>query len=364
MQKTDREASVQALIEPMRELAKRIAASDALFEQMAVLTTGYQPNPEQEQQEISYYDYPVLKQPFWRWEIIWYFFFGGLAAGCYVIATIASLFGSKEDRVVTRTGYYLSLLTLLPCPVLLVKDLGRPERFLNMMRMFKVKSPMSMGVWGLLGFSAFSGTTAIIQAAKDGVLGHWWGARLLAALPQKLISMPGSLFGIFLGGYTGVLLTATSVPLWSRSKLLGGIFVSSAFSTSTALISVVLRLTGAPHRVLHKLENMEWMAMLVEGVGLLTFLRESGRAARPLVGTGPNEHGMTFWRFMFGGGLALPWILQTLALFGRGRGKGKAGGVVISMMVLVGGYFLRRTMIEAGHASSRDARATLWNARR
>ena len=88
------------------------------------------------------------------------------------------------------------------------------------------------------------------------------------------------------------------------------------------------------------------------------------KAARPLVGTGPNEHGMTFWRFMFGGGLVVPWILQTLALFGRGKGKGKAGGVVISMMVLVGGYFLRRTMIEAGHTSSRDARATLWNARR
>jgi formate-dependent nitrite reductase membrane component NrfD len=364
MHKTSKDVSVQPSTRPVRELAKRIAASDVLFEQMAALTTGYQPNPEQEQQEISYYDYPVLKQPFWRWEIIWYFFFGGLAAGCYVIATIASLFGSKEDRVVARTGYYLSLLTLLPCPVLLVKDLGRPERFLNMMRMFKVKSPMSMGVWGLLGFSAFSGTTAVIQAAKDGVLGHWWGTKLLAALPQKLISMPGSLFGVFLGGYTGVLLTATSVPLWSRSKLLGGIFISSALSTSTALISVVLRLTGAPHKVLHKLENMEWMAMLVEGVGLLAFLRESGRAARPLVGTGPNEHGMTFWRFMFGGGLALPWVLQTLTLFGRGKGKGRAGGVIISMMVLVGGYFLRRTMIEAGHTSSRDARTTLWNARR
>jgi formate-dependent nitrite reductase membrane component NrfD len=125
---------------------RRLTASDVLFEQMAVLTTGYQPHPEQEQQKISYYDYPVLKQPFWRWEIIWYFFFGGLAAGCYVMATIASLFGSKEDRVVARTGYYLSLLTLLPCPVLLIKDLGRPERFLNMMRMFKVKSPMSIGV--------------------------------------------------------------------------------------------------------------------------------------------------------------------------------------------------------------------------
>ncbi len=364
MQKISTDIAAQPFVEPLRAMVRRITSGDALFEQMATLTTGYQPDPEQEQKEVSYYDYPVLKQPFWRWEIIWYFFFGGLAAGCYVLATIASLFGSKEDRVVVRTGYYLSLLMLLPCPILLVKDLGRPERFLNMLRIFKVKSPMSMGVWGLLGFSAFSGITAVIEAAKNGILGHWWGARLLAALPQKLISMPGSLFGVFLGGYTGVLLTATSVPLWSRSKLLGGIFISSAISTSTALISVVLRLTGAPPKVLHKLENMEWMTMLVEGMGLLTFLRQSGRAARPLVGTGPNEHGMTFWRFMFGGGLALPWILQTLALFGRKKSQGRVGGLLISMLVLVGGYFLRRTMVEAGHASSRDARGTLWNARR
>lgn len=363
MQKARKEVSIRPLLEPMKSIGD-LTASETLFEQLATLTTGYRPDPEQEQQEVSYYDYPVLKQPFWRWEIIWYFFFGGLAAGSYVIATIASLFGSKEDRVVARTGYYLSLLMLLPCPALLIKDLGRPERFLHMMRMFKVKSPMSMGVWGLLGFSFFSGTTAVIQAAKDGILGRWWGARLLAALPQKLISMPGSLFGVFLGGYTGVLLTATSVPLWSRSKLLGGIFVSSAISTSTALISVVLRLIGAPHKVLHKLENMEWMAMLVEGAGLLAFLRGSGRAARPLVGTAPGEHGMTFWRFMFGGGLALPWLLQTLSLFRRGEEQRNRGGLFVSLLVLVGGYFLRRTMIEAGHTSSRDARTTLWNARR
>jgi len=183
-------------------------------------------------------------------------------------------------------------------------------------------------------------------------------------LPQKLISVPGTAFGLFLGGYTGVLLTATSVPLWSRSKLLGGIFVSSAMSTSTALISIVLRMVGAPSRVLHKLENMEWMAMLVELTGLLAFLRGSGRAARPLVGTAPGEHGMTFWRFMLGGGLVLPWLLQTLSLFGRRQSKHNKGGMIVSVLVLVGGYFLRRTMIEAGHTSSRDARTTLWNARR
>lgn len=335
-----------------------------LLEQMATLTTGYVPDSEQELQEQSYYDYPVLKPPFWRWEIVWYFFLGGLAAGCYVIASIASLFGSSEDRIVARTGYYLSLLALLPCPVLLIKDLGRPERFLNMMRIFKFKSPMSMGVWGLLSFSLFSGITAVIQAARDGIFGRWWGPRLIAALPQKLLAIPGTGFGVFLGGYTGVLLAATSVPLWSRSKLLGAIFVSSAISTSAALISLTLRIFRAPVSTLHKLERLEWTAMLLEMVELLRFLQNSGRAARPLVGTGPKEQGALFWRFMLGGGLVLPWLLQSLSLIGARSKRANTSGIVISLLVLMGGYFLRRTMIDAGRTSSQDARTTLWNARR
>src|SRR6266704_5825043 len=187
-------------------IQKRLSPSNAV-ERLATFTTGYTPNPERELQEPSYYDYPVLKAPVWRWEIIWYFFFGGLAAGCYVIASIAALFGSREDRAVARTGYYLSLLSVLPCPILLTKDLGRPERFLHMLRIFKVKSPMSMGTWGLVSFSLFSGITAVIQAARDGIFGHWWGPRLLASFPQKVLALPGSILGVFLGGYTGVLLT-------------------------------------------------------------------------------------------------------------------------------------------------------------
>lgn len=344
---------------PNRALPATIA------EQLATIATGYTPDPEHEQQEPSYYDYPVLKAPVWSWEIIWYFFFGGLAAGCYVIASIAALFGSREDRAVARVGYYLSLLSVLPCPMLLIKDLGRPDRFLHMVRIFKVKSPMSMGTWGLVSFSFFSGVTAVIQAAQDGIFGHWWGSRLLAALPQRFVAIPGSALGVFLGGYTGVLLTATSIPLWSRSKLLGGVFISSAVSTSSALISFVLRLTRTPTRVLHKLERLEWVALLVEMAGLFVFLRGTGRAARPLVGTGPTEHGRTFWSFVAGTGLVLPWILQTLLLFaGRSTKRRSGRGIVISLLVLIGGYFLRRTMIEAGHSSSADARTTLWNAKR
>ena len=344
-------------------IMERLAPQD-FVERLATLTTGYTPDAQNEIQEPTYYDRAVLKEPSWHWEIIWYFFFGGLAAGCYLIATIAALFGSREDRAVVRTGYYLSLLTLLPCPVLLIKDLGRPERFLHMLRMFKVKSPMSMGTWAVVTFSFFSGTTAIIQAARDGLLGRWWGARLLAALPQGLIALPGIAAGFFLGSYTGVLLVATSIPLWSRSKLLGGIFLTSAFSTSSALISIVLRLTRAPLSSLHKLERLEWAAMLIEMIGILAFLRGSGRTARPLVGTAPTEHGLTFWRFFIGAGLVLPWLLQTLSLLGGRRSRFMGRGLLISLLVLVGGYFLRRTMIEAGHTSSKDARTTLWNAKR
>src|SRR5258708_39463541 len=164
--------------------------ANTLAEQLATLTTGYTPDLEREQQEPTYYDYPVLKAPIWRWEIVWYFFLGGLAAGCYVIASIAALFGSQEDRVVARTGYYLSLLALLPCPPLLIKNLGRPERFLHMLRIFKVKSPLSMGTWGLVSFSLFRGLTAQNQAAHDGLLRRWSGARLLATLPQGLLALP------------------------------------------------------------------------------------------------------------------------------------------------------------------------------
>jgi formate-dependent nitrite reductase membrane component NrfD len=115
--------------------------------------------------------------------------------------------------------------------------------------------------------------------------------------------------------------------------------------------------------VLRKLEQLECIALLVEMASLFAFLRGAGRAARPLVGTAPREHGRTFWVFVFGGGLVLPWLLQTGSLLGGRSGKGHGGrGLVLALLVLLGGYVLRRTIIEAGQTSSQDARTTLWHA--
>ena len=100
-----------------------------VIERLATLTRAIHLTSNRSLRGTSYYDYPVLKQPTWRWEIIWYFFFGGLAAGCYVIASIASLFGSKEDRVVAVLVIIFRCWHSCPVPPLLIKGPGKPERF-------------------------------------------------------------------------------------------------------------------------------------------------------------------------------------------------------------------------------------------
>src|SRR5947209_13705593 len=84
----------------------------------------------------TYYDLPVIKAPHWRWLVILYFFFGALAGGTYAIASLADLF--SRDRTLIRAARYLSMAALLPSPPLLILDLGRPERFLHMMRIVKL----------------------------------------------------------------------------------------------------------------------------------------------------------------------------------------------------------------------------------
>ena len=86
----------------------------------------------------------LLQSSHWPFLIDVYFFLGGLAGGAFVIATAASILNARRYRDVARVGYYLALLALLPCPLILIVDLGVPSRFLNMLMRFNTESPMSM----------------------------------------------------------------------------------------------------------------------------------------------------------------------------------------------------------------------------
>ena len=136
----------------------------------------------------DYYNMPLITKAHWSWEIVLYFFFGGVAGGSFLVAAAASLLGFQKDEPIVRVGRYLAFVSILISPVLLIKDLGRPERFVNMLRVLKLRSVMSIGTWALSTFGLFCGLATAHQAAKDGLL-NWFPllARLLKALPIKVI---------------------------------------------------------------------------------------------------------------------------------------------------------------------------------
>src|SRR5271163_499565 len=98
----------------------------------------------------SYYGLPALKPPTWTWEIPVYFFLGGICGVSGCMAFIAHLF--HVDPALIRVLLWVGFIGAIICPALLISDLGRPLRFLNMLRVFKWRSAMSMGSWILSGF--------------------------------------------------------------------------------------------------------------------------------------------------------------------------------------------------------------------
>jgi Polysulphide reductase, NrfD len=194
---------------------------------------------------------PMLHAPVWTWEVPVYFWFGGMAAGSSFIAVACDLAGDHRSAKIARG---VSLAALLPCPPLLVLDLGRPERFYNMLRIFKVRSPMSMGSWCL---SAFGGLLA--GAVGADLLGWHRTARTMGVATAAA--------GTYLGSYTGVLLASTAVPVWGRSRsFLGPIFISTATLTGASTTRLVLALSGMPanHATRAALGRVEDGAMAAE----------------------------------------------------------------------------------------------------
>ncbi len=168
---------------------------------------------------------PMMNAPVWTWEVPVYFWLGGLAAGASFVATAADLSGDEESAVLLRR---VALGAVVPCAPLLIADLGRPMRFLHMLRIFKPRSPMSMGAWCLF---AFSNTAA--GAVGADLLGRRREAKLLGGLTAFL--------GTYLGSYTGALLAATAVPVWGRSRaFLGPIFVCTAVGSGASVARIVL----------------------------------------------------------------------------------------------------------------------------
>jgi hypothetical protein len=180
----------------------------------------------------SYYGLPALKPPVWTWEVPLYFFIGGIAGVSSCIAFIANIF--HVDPALVRLSLWIALGGSAICPILLIADLGRPSRFLNMLRVFKLQSPMSMGVWILVAFSgcAFSamlGNELVLRGYGSlMVSGFRWCGEASAAVT-----------GLLLASYTGVLIGATAIPVWfMHRRFLPAHFLTSGLGGSSAILEL------------------------------------------------------------------------------------------------------------------------------
>lgn len=301
----------------------------------------------------GYYNYPVVRRPVWTWEVPTYFWLGGMAAGAYVTSSLAQNFGSADDRRAAAGGYYLAAAALLPCAPLLIADLGRPDRFHHMLRIFKPLSPMNLGAWTLTGFTPVAFARAASHAANTGLLRGPLGV-LARLVPTRLAELAGCALGLTLAGYSGVLLAATNIPLWAKSKLLGGLFMASALASGSAAVTLQAARRGAPDATLHRLGMLESAASAGEIAILAGYLLQSGSTARPLTS---GRFAAPFWLGAVGAGAVLPLLLHRLAGGRRGRAL-QSVSAVASLCTIAGSLALRWSIFEAGKDSSEDQSAS------
>ncbi len=306
-------------------------------------------------QASSYY-IPLIHKAHWSWEVILYFFLGGLAGGSYLASTLAHLFGSEEDADLIRAGRYVSLVGIIISPILLIKDLGRPERFHHMLRVLKLRSAMSLGTWGLTTFGLLCGLTAGYQMAMDGLFDWFPGlSKMMKALPVKVIESVGSIFGLFVASYTGVLLSSTAVPIWARARhILGPLFLTSGLSTALASLSLILSLRRRNRRTLEKVERVELAVMTTE-LGLISALPAVlGPLGKPLF---KGRIAALFGAGTIGGGVLLP-LLARLGWKLTKKPTPRGLNIGASLLVLAGGLILRYVWVVVGRASADDPQAT------
>jgi len=278
----------------------------------------------------SYYGRPVVKEPVWQPEIPFYFWTGGIAGASSVLHGVARV--ARNDTLAKRC-LYVGTAFDLASPLLLVSDLGRPERFLHMLRMFKVTSPMSVGSWILLLSGGASTTAAVLELL--GVLRPLkWAGEVVSFLS-----------GPPLATYTGALVANTSIPVWSEARdELPWVFGLSAAASAGAAAAIVTPTDSAgPARrtavygVLAELGLVEYMERKLGFVGEVYKKGEAGRYGR----------------------ISKLCTAAGAALLARAGARSQAAAVAGGALVLAGELALRWSVFKAGFQSARDPRYTV-----
>jgi formate-dependent nitrite reductase membrane component NrfD len=177
----------------------------------------------------SYYDRPVIKKSVWSWDVPAYYYVGGATGSAMALGGVATLLNRRRLSNLILQSRIIGLVGSSVSAYFLIHDLGRPERFLNMLRVFRPSSPMSVGAWILSFFASSGGLAAITEFGPE-----WskpWG---------DAAAVFSGIFGLGLAGYTGVLVAHTTVPVWQRPhRILPALFLSSGVTGAASLFDLI-----------------------------------------------------------------------------------------------------------------------------
>lgn len=292
----------------------------------------------------SYYGRPVVKASPWEADIPAYLFLGGLAAGSSLLGAGAGLTGRP---VLRRAGRISALTAISASFAALVHDLGRPSRFVNMLRVAKPTSPMSVGTWILTAYgplAAAAGTAELLTPLAGKLPGGLRGpVRLLDRLAGPA-GLGAAVVAPAVASYTAVLLTNTATPTWSAARRhLPFVFVGSAAAASGGLGMLL-----APVSEARPARRLALGGALLE-LGVERSMEASmGITAEPLhLGTG-------------GVLMRASKTLTTLGAVGSVLGRrSRFASAVAGAALVAGSACTRFGIFEAGQASARDPKYTV-----
>ncbi len=282
----------------------------------------------------------------WGIPVAFDLFLAGFGAGALLLAVVADLFGGKRYQKIMRTGAFIAPWPVLLGVILLVVDLGNPLRFWEFLLrkgpgilMFNPDSVMSIGVW-LLTFFVILSLVYLVLCLVSWVFA--WGAKL-----RQLVGVVAFCFALLVTVYTGVLLAATPNPLWN-SVLLPAVFSISALSTGIAGVVFVLALGRIYKRAVKidpfvsELEkiNSRVIGLLLLIIILFVLAGIGSAQMRMIIGL---RFGFLWWVGIVGLGLIVP------LLFGiKGKANKPQASLVVSALVLLGGFLLRYVILMGG----------------